>query len=100
MLRIATQSLLVTALLLAGIAIAQQPAQNIDAKQPPNLAAAQRSCEEAYQKVVAAQQANEKDMQGHAEKAKQLLAQASQELKQAAEADDKAHPADNKTPKK
>ena len=88
--KFATQSLLAAALLCAAIGIAQQPPQNVDAKQHPNLAAAQKLCDEAYQKVIAAQQANNRDMGGHAEKAKQLLAEASQELKQAASADDKA----------
>lgn len=88
--KFATQSLLATALLWAAVGIAQQPVQNVDAKTHPNLAAAQKLCDEAYQKVIAAQQANGKDMGGHAEKAKQLLEQASAELKQAAVADNKA----------
>jgi hypothetical protein len=50
------------------------------------LAAAQWLSQQAYEKVVAAQQANEWDMQGHAQKAKDLLDEANRELKQAAEA--------------
>jgi hypothetical protein len=38
----------------------------------------------AYEKITAAQQANEWDMQGHAKKAKDLLEQVNQELKLAA----------------
>jgi len=50
----------------------------------PNLAAAQRSCADAMQKITAAQQANVWDMNGHAKKAKELLTEASEEIKQAA----------------
>jgi hypothetical protein len=52
----------------------------------PNLAAAQRLCEQAFNKVTAAQVANEWDMDGHAAKAKDLLDQANRELNQAARA--------------
>jgi hypothetical protein len=61
-----------------------QPKQNVSGARHPNLAAAQKLCDEAYQKVVAAQEANEFDMQGHAQKAKGLLEQASTALKAAA----------------
>ena len=74
------------ALLVGGAALAQRPKQNVSAGRHPNLAAAQRLCEQAWQKIGAAQEANEWDMQGHAAKAKQLLDEASKELKQAAEA--------------
>ena len=87
--RVFTKLSLATLVLCVGIAIAQQPAQNVNAGQHPNLAAAQRLVDEAYQKLLAAQKANNNDMGGHAEKAKQLLEQASQELKLAAQADDK-----------
>ena len=50
----------------------------------PNLAAAQRACDSAIRKVTAAQTANEWDMGGHAKKAKELLTQASAEIKEAA----------------
>ena len=43
----------------------------------------------AYQRIVAAQKANEWDMEGHAQKAKELLDQVNQELKLAAEAANK-----------
>jgi F0F1-type ATP synthase membrane subunit b/b' len=73
-------------LLAGGVAVAQKPVRNVSGARHPNLAAAQRHCDMAYQKIVAAQQANEWDMQGHAQKAKDLLDQANRELKQAAEA--------------
>ncbi len=65
---------------------AQMPAHNVSAKKHPNLAAAQRLTDQAYSKIVAAQKANEYDLEGHAQKAKELLDQANNELKQAAQA--------------
>ena len=76
-------------LLIGGIAIAEQPAQNVSKGKHPNLAAAQRLTNQAFEKITAAQQANEWDMQGHAKKAKDLLDQANNELKQAAQAANK-----------
>lgn len=72
-------------LVLGGIAAAQ-PRDNVSAGRHPNLAAAQRLCTQAWEKIVAAQEANEFDMQGHAAKAKELLDQVNRELKMAAEA--------------
>jgi len=83
--------LLCVLLLCGGIAIAQKPVENVNPHHHPNLAAAQRLSEQAYQKIVAAQEANEWDMQGHAQKAKELLDQANQQLKLAAEAANKNH---------
>jgi len=81
---------LLAAILLSGAALAQQqPHQTVSGKKHPNLAAAQRLCEQAFNKVTAAQQANEFDMEGHAKKAKELLDEANRELKQAAEAANK-----------
>lgn len=78
---------LALALLCTGFASAQKkPVQNVSGTRHPNLAAAQRLSANAYEKVVAAQKANEWDMEGHAQKAKELLDQANQELKKAAEA--------------
>jgi len=77
---------------LAGVTAAlakAQPKQNVSGARHPNLAAAQRFCEQAYQKITAAQQANEWDMQGHAAHAKDLLDQANAALKQAAQAANK-----------
>jgi hypothetical protein len=73
------------ALLIGGLAIAQ-PKRNVSAARHPNIAAAQRLSQQAYDKIIAAQQANEFDMQGHAQKAKNLLDQVNNQLKQAAEA--------------
>jgi hypothetical protein len=61
-----------------------QPKQTVSGARHPNLAAAQRFCQQAYEKTTAAQEANEWDMQGHAAKAKELLNQANTELKAAA----------------
>jgi hypothetical protein len=73
------------AVLAVSAAIAQPPVDNVG-RRHPNLAAAQRLVTQAYERVVAAQQANEYDLGGHAQKAKDLLDQANRELKQAAEA--------------
>jgi F0F1-type ATP synthase membrane subunit b/b' len=71
--------------LLGGTALAKEPVRNVSAKRHPNIAAAQRLVGQAYDKVEAAQKANEFDLGGHAQKAKELLEQANQELKLAAE---------------
>jgi hypothetical protein len=76
-------------LLIGGIAIAQPPAQNVSKGKHPNIAAAQRLSLQAYEKITAAQEANEWDMQGHAKKAKELLDEVNKELKQAAQAANK-----------
>ena len=72
-----------------GYAQMKPPAENVSGKRHPNLAAAQRLCVQAFDKIQAAQAANEFDMDGHAAKAKELLDQASRELKEAAEAANK-----------
>jgi hypothetical protein len=81
-------AVIVAVLLLAitGTLYAARPAQNVVPKAHPNLAAAQRLSQQAYDKLEAAQKANEWDMGGHAAKAKELLVQASAEIKLAAEA--------------
>lgn len=68
------------------VSLAQRPKENIAPGRHPNLAAAQRLSEQAWQRIVSAQEANEWDMQGHAQKAKNLLDEANKELKLAAEA--------------
>jgi hypothetical protein len=73
-------------LLAGGYDALSAPAQNVSAKRHPNLAAAQRLVGQAFEKISSAQTDNEFDMAGHAAKAKELLDQASNELKQAAEA--------------
>jgi hypothetical protein len=70
---------------LAGAIMFAQPKENISKGLHPNLAAAQRLSQQAWDKIVAAQQANEWDLQGHAQKAKELLDQVNNELKLAAE---------------
>jgi F0F1-type ATP synthase membrane subunit b/b' len=76
----------VSILSVAGTLALAQPARNVSAGRHPNIAAAQRLSQQAYEKIVAAQEANEWDMNGHAQKAKELLDQVNRELKQAAEA--------------
>jgi len=70
----------------AGIVYAQQqPRPNVSPARHPNLSAAQVDLTRAYNKIVAAQKANEFDLAGHAQKAKDLIDQANKELKLAAE---------------
>ncbi|HEY6393391.1 MAG TPA: hypothetical protein VIX89_19065 [Bryobacteraceae bacterium] len=73
-------------LLIGGAALAQKPQRNVSGARHPNLAAAQRLSRQAWQKTLDAQKANEWDMAGHAQKAKNLLDEVNQELKLAAEA--------------
>lgn len=74
------------AMLTPGLAVfAQAPARNISPQKHPNLAAAQTSISHAYQRIETAQQANRDKLGSHAQRAKELLAQASNELKLAAE---------------
>ncbi len=49
----------------------------------PNITAAHRAVEQALKKLTAAQQANEYDLAGHAQKAKDLIEQAEKEIAQA-----------------
>jgi hypothetical protein len=72
-------------LFMGGVAIGQ----TVNPARHPNLAAAQRLCRDAYDKLVMAQQANEYDMGGHAQKAKEHLEQANNEIKMAAGAANK-----------
>lgn len=68
---------------------AQKPPHNVSGKRHPNLSAAQRLVDQAFNRISEAQHANEFDMAGHAEKAKDFLDQANKELKLAAEAANK-----------
>jgi hypothetical protein len=81
-------AILGAALVIGGIAVAQQkpPKENVSAAKHPNIAAAQKLSQEAYEKIVEAQKANEWDMQGHAQQAKNLLEKVNNQLKLAAEA--------------
>ncbi len=74
---------------MGAVATAQKPKENISAGRHPNLAAAQRLSQQAWEKINAAQSANEWDMQGHAKKAKELLDEVNRELKMAAESANK-----------
>lgn len=85
-LNVATAALLAMVLLFGGFLFAQRPERDVSGRRHPNLAAAQRLCAQAFQRITAAQEANEFDMNGHAQKAKELLDQANHELKEAAEA--------------
>ena len=89
--QLALGGLLGLALIWGTLAVAQAPVRDISGKRHPNLAAAQRLARQAWEKVSAAQVANEWDMQGHAAKAKALLDQVNEELKLAAEAANKEH---------
>jgi hypothetical protein len=73
------------------IAIAQKPKEDVR-KEPskdgktskyshPNLMAADKLCAQAFDKLEAAQVANEYDLGGHAKRAKELLDQARAEIK-------------------
>ena len=71
--------------LIAGcLAIAQPPRENISGRAHPNLRAAQDLSRQAWERIVAAQKANEWDMEGHAQRAKNLLDQVNNELREAA----------------
>jgi hypothetical protein len=72
--------------LIGAVALAQRPKENVSPGRHPNIAAAQRLSQQAWEKIVAAQEANEWDMNGHAQKAKNLLDEVNRELKLAAEA--------------
>ena len=78
--------------LTAAIVLAKGPAQNVTARAHPNLAAAQKLAGQAYDKITAAQKANEFDFEGHAQRAKDLLDQVNQELKLAIEASNENAP--------
>lgn len=78
--------ILASMLLAGGTAVAQRPERDVAKGRHPNLAAAQRLSRQAWEKIVEAQRANEWDLAGHAQKAKELLDQVNNELKLAAEA--------------
>ena len=84
------------AVLFCSLVLAQGPVVNVDPKLHPDLYNAQRLVVQADQHIAAAQQANERDMQGHAQKARDLLVQVNQELKAAAEAATAANAAKQK----
>ena len=79
-------AVLAAALVLGFSTAAAKPVRNVSPRRHPNIAAAQKLSQKAYERISAAQQANEFDMNGHAQKAKELLEQVNAELKLAAEA--------------
>lgn len=74
------------AAVVATVACAQEPVQNIDPERHGNLAAAQRLVRQAFDRLSDAQVANDYRLGGHADRAKELLRQANEEIKLAAEA--------------
>ena len=86
MLKTRTLAAVLGSLLVIAGAVIAQPKRNVSSARHPNLAAAQRLSQQAFEKITAAQEANEWDMKGHAQKAKNLLVEVNNELKLAAEA--------------
>jgi hypothetical protein len=83
--RFVLSGLIGTGILMWAVGGAQPPVRDINPARHPNLAAAQRLSHQAWERVTAAQGANEWDLGGHAQKAKELLDQVNIELKMAAE---------------
>jgi hypothetical protein len=67
------------------VAFAKDPSTNVG-RRHPNLAAAQQLVGQAFDRIEAAQRANEFDLGGHAKRAKEALKLANDEMKLAAEA--------------
>jgi hypothetical protein len=79
------KSMMVAATLVAGgAAMAQEPAQNIGMRHG-NLRQAQQLVRDAFDYITNAQIDNRYDLGGHAGRAKELLREASDELKMAAQ---------------
>jgi hypothetical protein len=72
-------------MLFCGVTLAQEPVVNINKNVHSNLYQAQELIAKANQYIIAAQKDNRYDMKGEASKARQLLVEASQQLKAAAE---------------
>jgi hypothetical protein len=70
------------------LAVSQGPVVNIDPQRHGNLAAAQEAIVQAYARIGEAQLANDDHLGGHAQKAKELLSQANDELRLAADSAD------------
>ncbi len=85
LIRILVISLVVIGIVATGIAV---NAVDVGPRHG-NLRAAQKFIERAINKITAAQVANEYDMEGHAARAKELLDQAYDEIKLAAQAANK-----------
>jgi hypothetical protein len=67
------------------VAQVQAPYVNIDRDRHRNLAAAQDSIVQAFYRIGDAQRANDGQLGGHAARAKELLSQANEELRLAAD---------------
>ena len=82
-------------LLALGVTMrAAEPPQNVDPARHPKLAEVQSLIKQAFDKLDEAQRSNDWDMGGHAQKAKELLKQADQEIKLAAITINKQMPKD------
>ena len=68
-----------------GVLAAQAPVVNIDPERHGNLSAAQEYIVMSWQRINRAQQANNDQLGGHVQKAKELLEQADAELRAAAD---------------
>jgi hypothetical protein len=77
---------------MLGAQDAQAPVVNIDPNRHGNLAAAQGEIVDAYQRIEMAQHANDGQLGGHAQRAKDFLTQADAELRQAADFADAGAP--------
>jgi hypothetical protein len=86
---VCTIGLVVMCLALAGLVVAQR--SNIDPSQHPSLAEAQQHILEATKKIHEAHERDKSDLGGHAEKAIQLLDQASMEVRSASELERAPH---------
>jgi hypothetical protein len=69
----------------AAVAFAQEPPVNVGERHG-NMRAAQQLIQQAWQKVTEAQQDNHYNLGGHAGRAKELLTQASEEIRLSADA--------------
>jgi F0F1-type ATP synthase membrane subunit b/b' len=81
-------------LVVAAVVFAAQPppVRNVNPRRHPHIAAAQQAARRAFNQITEAQRANEWDMEGHAQRAKELLDQVNNELGRAAgEANEHAH---------
>lgn len=80
-----TVTLLGCAALCCAMAQAQAPSVTVDPSRHGNLAAAQDAVAQAYTRITEAQRDNSSHLGGHAQRAKELLTQASQEIGLAAD---------------
>ena len=76
---------LAAVLVSGGIVLAQAPSVDINKTKNPTLAEAQEHIQQAYAKVDESQKYFKDKLGGHAEKAKELLAEANREIKAAAD---------------